>query len=550
MKRILALLLIFTLLLTAGCGAAPTPAETDPPAQLDISGRYALDTARNEAIINDAGQITETPDSNALAFYQIFVGSFSDSNGDGIGDLRGIINRFDYLNDGDPDSGLSLGIEGIWLSPIFTSPSYHKYDAASYYEIDPKFGTMEDLQELVDLCHARGVKLILDLVINHTATTHPWFQEFRKAHQDGDTENEYYDFFSWSAEPASGKTWAPIPGTDHSYECNFSTAMPELNYENVAVFQAMVDVAAYYLDMGLDGFRFDAAKYIYFGEEDRNIPFWERYMAELRAIKPDLYSVAEVWSDDSLTLRYVSATNCFNFSMSQPSGRIAETAKGGDVNALMAYMQNYIDQLKAINPQGFPVTFIANHDMDRAAGFLTVASGQAKIAANLSMLIPGSSFIYYGEEIGLKGSRGGANTDANRRLAMFWGDGDTVKDPEGATYNSEQTNGSVMDQLPNGESLYNHYKKLILIRKANPEIANGSFQALTIPDSKLGGFLATWEGSTVCVLHNTTQSPLQLDLTTLADVSLAQISAYAGMGSATLEGSVLTLDGQTSVVLR
>ena len=548
MKRLLSLLLIFTLLLTAGCGAAP--AETEPPAQLDISGRYALDTARNEAIINDAGQITATADTNALAFYQIFVGSFSDSNGDGIGDLRGIINRFDYLNDGDPDSGLSLGVEGIWLSPIFTSPSYHKYDVSNYYEIDPKFGTMDDLRELVELCHQRGVKLILDLVINHSATNNSWFQEFKKAHQAGDTENEYYDFYSWSAEPASGKTWAPIAGTDHYYECNFSTSMPELNYENEAVCQAMVDVAAYYLDMGLDGFRFDAAKYIYFGEEDRNIPFWEWYMAELRAINPNLYSVAEVWSDDSLTLRYTSSTNCFNFSMSQPSGRIAETAKAGDVNAFMSYMQHYIQQMKEINAEAFPVTFIANHDMDRAAGFLTVASGQAKIAANLSMLLPGSSFIYYGEEIGLKGSRGGSNTDANRRLAMFWGDGDTVKDPEGTTYDSEQTNGSVCDQLPNGDSLYNHYKKLILIRKANPEIANGSFQALQIPDTKLGGFLATWEGSTVAVLHNTTQNPLQVDLATLGDGSLAQIAAYAGMGSATLEGSILTLDGQTSVVLR
>ena len=548
MKRIFSLLLIFALLLTAGCGAAP--AQTEPPAQLDLSGRYELDTVRNEAIVSDVGPAAQDPGTNALAFYQIFVGSFSDSNGDGIGDLRGIINRFDYLNDGDPNSGLSLGIEGIWLSPIFTSPSYHKYDASSYYEIDPKFGTMEDLQELVDLCHQRGVKLILDLVINHTATNHPWFQEFKKAHQAGDTENEYYDFFSWSAERAPGKSWAPIAGTDHFYECNFSTSMPELNYENEAVCQAMVDVATYYLDMGLDGFRFDAAKYIYFGEEDRSVAFWEWYMAQLRAVNPELYSVAEVWSDDSLTLRYVSATNCFNFSMSQPSGRIAETAKAGDVNAFMAYMQNYIDQLKAINPDGFPVTFIANHDMDRAAGFLTVASGQAKIAANLSMLIPGSSFIYYGEEIGLKGSRGGANTDANRRLAMFWGDGDTVKDPEGTTYNSEQTNGSVMDQLPNGDSLYNHYKKLIRIRKANPEIANGAFQALQIPGSKLGGFLATWEGSTVCVLHNTTTAPLQVDLATLGDGSLAQIAAYAGMGGALLEGSILTLDGQTSVVLR
>ena len=118
-------------------------------------------------------------DDNYRTFYQIFVGSFSDSNEDGIGDLRGIINRFDYLNDGDINSGKSLGIQGIWLSPIFTSPTYHKYDTTNYYEIDPKFGTMDDLKELIALCEERNVKLILDLVINHTSHMHPWFKEFK-----------------------------------------------------------------------------------------------------------------------------------------------------------------------------------------------------------------------------------------------------------------------------------------------------------------------------------------------------------------------------------
>lgn len=546
MKRILAMILILSLVL-AGC--TNTPEETQPLA-MDVSGRYTLDTVRNEAIIDDAGTLAEDPGTNALAFYHIFVGSFSDSNGDGIGDLRGIINRMDYINDGDPDSGLSLGAEGIWLSPIFTSPSYHKYDATNYYEIDPKFGTMEDLQELVNLCHERGVKLILDLVINHSATSNSWFQEFKKAHMNGDTENEYYDFYTWSAEPAGGRTWYAINGTDHYYEGNFSNVMPELNFDSDAVRQAMVDLAKYYLDMGIDGFRFDAAKYIYYGEENRNVEFWDWYMAQLRSIKPDIYSVAEVWDDDSLVLRYFSSTNCFNFTMAQTSGRIAETAKAGDVNAFTSYVQHYVDQIKSINPNGFPVTFIANHDTDRAAGFLTVASGQAKIAANLSMLMPGSSFIYYGEEIGMKGSRGGASTDANRRLAMYWGDEDTIKDPEGANYTSGQTNGSVLDQLSDGNSLYNHYKKLILIRKAHPEIANGQYVALENPDSKLGGFLSTYEGSTVAVLHNTTTDILTVDLSTVADISFSEISAYAGMGGATLEGTILTLDAQTSAILK
>ena len=546
MKRLLSLILAAVLLLcAAGCAAAP--AEPTEPAVLDLSGKYALDTVRNEAIIPAPGEITPV-DSNAVVFYHIFVGSFSDSNGDGIGDLRGIINRMDYINDGDPNSGVSLGAEGIWLSPIFVSPSYHKYDVADYYQVDPKFGTNEDLEELINLCHERGVKIILDMVINHTSSQHPWFQAFREAHRNGDTESEYYDLFTWTAETVPGKTWYTISGSDHKYEGNFSSHMPELNYDNPEAYQLMLDVCKHYLELGVDGFRFDAAKYIYYGDTTPNIDFWNRFMADLRSIKPDLYSVAEVWDSDGVTIPYFSSTNCFNFSMAQANGQIATAAKAGDVNALTAYMEHYIGLIKAENPDAFPVTFIANHDTDRAAGFLNVSSGQAFVGANLSILMPGSSFIYYGEEIGLKGSRGGANTDANRRLAMLWGDGDTVSDPEGADYASEQLNGTVVDQLPNGDSLFNHYKKLISIRKAFPEIANGTYTALKT-DSNVGGFVSEYNGSKVAVIHNTTLEAVTIDLAQYG-LDAMQIGAFAGLNDAALEGTMLTIGAQTSVVLK
>ena len=214
-------------------------------AKMDLSGKYKLDKKRNEAIIDDGGKISFTNEGNNRLFYHIFVGSFSDSNGDGIGDLQGIINRMDYLNDGDPNSGLSLGVEGIWLSPIFTSPSYHKYDVSDYYEIDPKFGTMDDLKELIELCHQRGVKLILDLVINHTSTSNAWYQKFITAHKNNDVASEYYDFYTYSENPIVGRNFVKIAGTGHYYECNFSNSMPELNFDNPKVRQAMVDVAKF-----------------------------------------------------------------------------------------------------------------------------------------------------------------------------------------------------------------------------------------------------------------------------------------------------------------
>ena len=541
MKRLLTLFLMFAILFSMfGCtGNTENPATTESTES----------TEPGEVIILDAGTPIPTQ-TNARAYYHIFVGSFSDSNGDGVGDLRGIIERFDYLNDGDDASGKSLGVEGIWLSPIHPSPSYHKYDVKDYYAVDPKFGTEEDLKELIALCHSRNVQLILDLVINHTSSQHPWFIKLREAHVTGNTADPYYNFYSFATDQSANATFCALPGTSEYYEGNFSHEMPELNFDNPAVREEMVNVAKYYLDMGIDGFRFDAAKYIYYGDEPRNAEFWQWYMAQLRAIKPDLYAVAEVWDGDAITFPYFAALNCFNFSMSQADGQIARAARGGNVSSYTDYVESYIAQIQAQNPDAMPITFIANHDMDRTAGFLMTATGAAQMAANLSLLMPGSSFIYYGEEIGMLGSRGGNNTDANRRLAMLWGDGDTVKDPVGANYSTKQSNGTVKDQLSNPNSLYNHYKKLLAVRKANPEIANGVYTSLSLKEGKVGGFLSEYEGKTVAVIHNTTNNAVTIDLSKYPQIPADRLAAFVGMGTASLEGTILTLSGQTSVVLR
>ncbi len=548
MKRFICVML--TILLLAGCSEKGENQQETEPVTMDVSGKYVLDTVRNEAIIDDAGVVEEANQSNARVFYQIFVGAFSDSDGDGIGDLRGIINRLDYLNDGDDNSGLSLGVEGIWLTPIFVSPSYHKYDVTNYYKVDPQFGTEEDLKELIALCHERNIKVILDLVVNHTSTANTWFQNFAAAHAEGDIHNEYYDFYTHSDKMENGRTFSRIPGAADYYECNFSTAMPELNYDNELVRQTMVDVARYYLQMGVDGFRFDAAKYVYYGDAAGNAEFWDWYMEQLRTIKSDIYTVAEVWDSDNVLYPYFTATNCFNFSMSQSDGRLAQAAKGGNVNVFTEYMGDFIATIKDKNPDAMLVSFISNHDMDRAAGFLTVTGGRAHMAANLNILTPGSPFVYYGEEIGMLGSRGGANTDANRRLAMLWGDGDTVKNPEGTTYKAVQANGTVADQRPNGDSLLSHYKKLIAIRKAHPQIAEGEYTPVTGTGSKVGGFISTLDGSSVMVLHNTTTDEMKVDLAKLSGPEMTQISAVVGLGSARLEGTILIMDPQTSVILK
>ncbi len=528
--------------LLCGCTGNTVSDETsvpEPPENGEVS------------VFSEALRCDAPTDGNDRVFYEIFVGSFSDSDGDGTGDIRGIIERFDYLNDGDPNSGYSLGVEGIWLSPIFKSPSYHKYDVQDYYAIDESFGTEDDLRELIALCHERGVKLILDLPINHTSSRNEWFKAFCKARKAGDTSNEYYNFYSvGESVSADGKVFQAIDGTTQFYECNFSGDMPELDFDNDAVVKAVTDIAEYYLDMGVDGFRFDAAKYIFLGEEQKNIDFWNSYIGGLKAKYEGIFTVAEVWAHDSVSLPYTSATSCFNFSMAQLGGEIACAAKGGDVNVYTAYVENRLNELSA-NGEALLVPFVTNHDMDRAAGFLTVASGEMKMAASLYLLLPGAPFIYYGEEIGMKGSRGSDNTDANRRLAMLWGDGDTVSDPEGATYGlDKQKNGTAAEQVTDPDSLYSHYKKLIMIRKAFPEISRGEFTALKFVDTKLGGFVSTLGDSSVAVLHNTTAEPITVDLAQATTLSFSEIAAVVGMGDASLDGSQLTLGAQTSAVLR
>ena len=543
MKRALSLLLCLLLVfpLLAGCGA-PKAAESAPEEE---GGEVRLTDAllRSDFVCED----------NNRVFYEIFVGSFSDSDGDGTGDLRGIINRMDYLNDGDPNSGRSLGIEGIWLTPIFSSPSYHKYDVTDYYTVDPAFGSADDLKELCELCEERNVKLILDLPINHTGALNKWFSEFKTAHRAGNTASERYDFYTWCAgreNIPAGRSFRQIDGTDDYYECNFSGDMPELNFDSASVRAETLAIAKYWLDLGVDGFRFDAVKYVYYGDHGSSADFWQWYSDELRALKDDIYLVGEVWDSDGVTDVYYGALNCFDFTVAQAEGLIAKAAAGSGVNNLTSYTEGYLRRVRALRSDATIVPFIANHDMDRAAGFLPVTNGRMKMAANLYLLGPGSPFLYYGEELGIKGSRGGSNTDANRRLAMLWGDGDTVSDPPGADYPaSKQTAAPAAEQIADANSLYTYYKTLLMIRHANPEIARGEYTAVR-SESKVGGFVSAYRGQAVCVLHNATLDEQSFDLSSLTGHDFTVIAAAIGQGDAALDGSVLTLGPQTSVVLR
>ncbi len=494
-------------------------------------------------------------DDNYRVVYQIFVGSFSDSNGDGTGDLQGIINRMDYLNDGDINNGNDLGVQLLWLSPIFSSPTYHKYDTIDYYKIDEKFGTEETLKELLNLCHERNVKVILDIALNHTSNSNVWFQKFLGAHNNKNTESEYYNWYSWATDDnrPAGRKFAKLGTSGHYYECNFDTGMPELNYDLPEVRQAVFDVCKYYLNLGVDGFRFDAVKYIYYGDVAKNLEYWSELISQLKEVKPDAYFVGEVWSGNSEIVQYYGALNCFDFAMAGSDGMIAAAANGksGQIDNYTKYVCSFQNMVSGKREDVIYQPFIANHDMDRAAGFITVSSGGAFMAANLLLLSPGSPVIYYGEEIGMKGSRGASNTDANRRLAMLWGDDDTVRDPTGSTFDSsKQINGTVQDQLKNEKSLLNYYAKLIAVRRKYPAIARGTYVQIDLSSQFVGGFEIRYGDESLGLIHNTTNFESTVDLSEYTGCTFTELVEIIGLGSASLEGTILTIGANTSVILR
>ena len=487
-------------------------------------------------------------------YYEIFVGAYSDSDKNGLGDFKGLYNRLDYLNDGNPSKGNDLGIDGIWLMPIMPANSYHKYDVIDYKAIDSDYGTMEDFDLFIQEANKRGINVIIDLVVNHTSNLNKWFLKAKKAIKEGDLDNKYIDYYCIvpKEERETGKIYHQIDNTNYYYEGNFSDQMPELNFDNEEVREEFKEIIKFWLDKGVGGFRLDAAKYIYLDNTSKNVAFWKWFMEEVRKVKEDAYVVGEVWSGDAILTPYYEAINCFDFGMSQNSGAIVNTVRGIDsVNFFVDYINSYRNTVERLNKDAILNPFISNHDMDRAAGFLSVDKRYMHMAANMYLLLSGNPFIYYGEEIGMKGSRGTANTDANRRLAMLWGDKDTVKDPIGTTYDSSlQENGTVKEQRNKKDSLFKHYQKLIKIRNANPEIARGKYTPVYFDDQDyFGGYLSSYKTSTVGIFHNTSMYPLTIDLSKYTDYKFDEVRAYSGE-EAKLDGQTLTIPGLTSVVLK
>lgn len=419
-------------------------------------------------------------------FYEIFVRSFADSNGDGTGDLAGLTAKLDALNDGDPETKRDLGVNGIWLMPIHPSPSYHGYDVTDYTAINPAYGSLADFDAFLAAAHQRGIKVIIDFVLNHSSREHPWF----KASSAGPSAPER-SFYRWRADDpgwtqpwGSGHVWHPLGGA--YYYGIFWSGMPDLNLGNPEIERRVLDAMRFWLARGVDGFRVDAVRHLFesadgqLSDQPEAHAFSRRMRAALEREHPSVLLVAEAWTSLATVSTYYGAGDEYHLAFGFDTAAALKTAaKDGlraDFNlALTNAERSYTDR-------GFEAPFLSNHDMTRVMRELGGDPGAMRVAASALFALPGTPFLYYGEEIGMQG--GATPADEDKRTPMRWtpaapGYGFTTaarawrEAPEAAGIDVES-------QRDDPGSLWSLYRDLIGIRRSTPALAIGAASRPTL----------------------------------------------------------------------
>ncbi|MBW6466402.1 MAG: DUF3459 domain-containing protein [Brevefilum sp.] len=498
---------------TAAPTSTLTPTETDVPSIREVSP---------VAPLTGMPQGTDGyPWWNDSVFYEIFVRSFYDSDGDGIGDIQGIIQQLDYLNDGDPDTTTDLGITGIWLMPINPSPSYHGYDITDYYDINPEYGTLDDFKNLLDQAHARGIRIIIDLVINHTSRLHPWFL------QAGNPASPYHDWYIWSdTDPGYVGSWGQqvwFPHGGRFFYSTFSANMPDLNFNNPQVTTQIQDIARFWLEeIGVDGFRLDAAKHlIKVGTIQANSApthdWWKAFRLFYKQIRPQAMTVGEIWDDPHITAAYIQDGEfdlSFDFYLAHFFLEGLNAANPEKINTQIKLFYDLV-------PPGQFATFLTNHDQDRVMSLVFDQDEKAKAAASLLLTAPGLPFIYYGEEIGLQGEL--AN-NWNRR-PMQWSEDVNAGFSSGTPWTPlgpAWENYNVARQTEDPHSILYHYRDLIRIRSEHAALRVGDLTVVKVTETALYSILRVSNAEAVLILINLSDEPLSGFWLTKSGSSLAE----------------------------
>ncbi|GFZ31842.1 alpha-amylase [Clostridium zeae] len=433
------------------------------------------------------------------AFYEIFVRSFNDSNGDGIGDLKGVTEKLDYLKD--------LGVNGIWLMPINDSPSYHGYDVTDYYKINPQYGTMEDLKTLLAEAHKRDIKILMDMVINHTSTENTWFKEAK-----ADKNSKYRDYYIWSTDSnveneiskMGTKPWTKNTTLNDYYYSIFWEGMPDLNYDNKEVRQEMKNVAKYYEDLGVDGFRLDAAKWIY-DDQDKNLQWWKEYNEYCKSINKNFVLTGEVWDNLFAMAPYQeSLDSIFDFPLADS---ITKGVSGQSIEDLPTEIKDNYDTLKEKNKNFVPAPFLSNHDQNRVMDNLG-DSEKMKMAAAIYLTLPGTPYIYYGEEVGMSGSK----PDENIREPFIWDNKDSSKNTKWMESTNDIDKVALNVQKADKDSIYNFYKKLLELRNNYKALRLGDVDKVETNDSGILNMKRTYEKDSIFVIVNSTSADCKIPL--------------------------------------
>jgi glycosidase len=428
-------------------------------------------------------------------FYEIFVRSFYDSNGDGIGDFNGITEKLDYLNDGDPATTSDLGITALWLMPIHPSPSYHGYDVINYYAVNAQYGSLADFERLLSEAHARGIRVIIDLVLNHSSSQHPFFRDALRGQ-----DSPYYDWYLWSAQ--GGTNWHAAG--DSYYYGLFCDCMPDLNYRNPEVTQQMQAVMHFWLQqVGVDGFRVDAARHlIEEGSQTENTPAthdWYRknFFPVYKQIDKQAYAVGEVFGAGASMVRSYSddqLDHVFNFEMASGFVNSAAGSSNTGVNSAIKFALSDM-------PDFDFATFLTNHDQNRVMSVLNGDVEKAKAAASLMLTSPGTPFIYYGEEIGMQGRK----PDEDIRLPMQWSGAPQAGFTTGTPWRSPAPDSSRVNvalQSTDPGSLLSHYRSLIALRSAHPALRSEGLWLVETGSRSIYAAVRRQDGDMILVVVN------------------------------------------------
>lgn len=522
--------------------------------------------------------------------YQIMVASFADSDGDGYGDIKGITQNLDYLQD--------LNVDVLWLTPIQLSNSYHGYDIIDYKAVDPKFGTPEDYRELLDEAHRRGMTVIMDLVLNHTSVNNIWFQKSTQL------DPEYRSFYQWKNHKLEtlSSSWHKYSVHDYSYYAKFATSMPELNYDYQGTRDAIVDVAKYWLAKGVDGFRIDAVKHIYMADEvipkasdiiinsrdsqtnvdyssnvTKNMNFFREFNARVKQDYPNAYIVGENFDGHAYNVApyyegmdgmldfymYYNLAQVLDFAAGSP-GYLAggdTTSSQGSINgqnthklkyglwnyeSVLSTFTRYRNDGSSVSNKALDGLFTSNHDLPRLmnnvlgsnrngdwiAGTVTQqnaaeAKAKSKVIFSTLMSLPGISYIYCGDELGMSSNYGvgehkhSPHADRNYRQPFKWTtkskteggstfttsysiSGDTTYYVRWDEYNSSLQ--GVAEQTTDNNSMLSYVKKWTKLKHSDPVIQNGTYNYLAGTDEKLFAYTLTYNGKTYYCYHNFSQN--------------------------------------------